>query len=107
MSRDRARARAAREAERAAAPPRPVRRPPAPPSRPSSLRSRRSRQRRFGAMPVRTRVLLAVGFLAVQLLLWQLVPGAGDRVALVLVGLLVLPLVVVLLLSPAARGRSS
>ena len=58
-------------------------------------------------MPVRTRVLLAVGSLGVQLLLWQVVPGAADRVALALVGLLVLPLVVVLVLSPAARGRSS
>ncbi|MCW2779196.1 MAG: hypothetical protein JWN17_2921 [Frankiales bacterium] len=101
MSRERARARAAREQARAL-------------EREKAARSRARRAKvaalrptvptrrppRYGAMPVRTRLGLAGGVLVVQFLGWQVLTGTAARLGLLLLSLLALPLVITLYLSP-------
>ncbi len=97
----RARARAEREAERAR-------------EREKAARSRARRQKvgalvpelprrrppRYGAMPVRRRLGLALGWLGVQFVGWQLLDTSPQRLGLALLSALALPLVVTLYLSP-------
>ena len=101
MSKERPRARAARERARAAEQARTARsrarrqqvaalRPPVP--------SRRAP--RYGAMPLRTRLALGFGFLVVQFVGWQVLGGTTQRVGLFLLSLLALPLVITLYFSP-------
>jgi hypothetical protein len=103
VSRERARTRAAREAARVA-------------EREKAARARARRRRvqalrptlpaprrrpaRYGAMPRRTRVGLGLGWLLVQFLGWQVLPGTAARLGLALVSLFAIPLVVTLYLSP-------
>ncbi|MCA1712693.1 MAG: hypothetical protein LC789_14090 [Actinobacteria bacterium] len=100
MSKERARAREAREAERA------VER-----EKTAKARGRQEllaaltpsvpqlprRRRRYGAMPVRRRLALGAGFLAVQWVFWQLTGDSRSRFGLALVSLLALPLAAVLI----------
>ncbi len=51
-------------------------------------------------MPLRTRLALAAGVVAVQFVGWQLLPGTAQRLGLLLLSLLALPLVVTLFFSP-------
>lgn len=105
MSRERARARAARDAERAAER-----------ERRERLRARRQRlerlrpelpslprrRRRYGALPVRVTLGLAFGWVLTQWVLWQLFGDLRTRLGLALLTLLALPLLVVLV---PMRGR--
>ena len=100
MSRERARARAVREAERAAERERAAKKR-ARTERLASLKPALPelprRQRRYGALPLRLKLGLAFGWLVVQWVFWQLVTNNETRVGLALVSLLALPLLVVLL----------
>ncbi len=101
MSKERARARAAREAARAA-------------DREKAARARERRARvgalrpglpkrrppRYGAMPLRTRLGLAFGVVVVQFVGWQVLYGTAARLGLFLVTLAALPIVITLYLSP-------
>ena len=100
----RAKARAAREAERAA-------------QREKAARARqrrgkvealkpalpRKQPRRYGAMPVRHRLALAFGYLVVQFVGWQVLEAPAQRLGLALLSLLALPLVVTLYFSPRSN----
>jgi hypothetical protein len=110
LSKERAKARAAREAARAAERERAERkrlrterinalRPTLPELPPARLR----RRRRYGALPLRVRLGLAFGWLVAQWVFWQIVSDTRTRVGLALVSLLALPLLVVLL--PMKGGR--
>ena len=101
MSKERARAREARETARAQ-------------ERAKASRARERRRRlaalrpsvpgrrppRYGAMPWKTRLVLGFGFLVVQFVGWQVLTGTTQRVGLFLLSLLALPLVVTLYFSP-------
>lgn len=59
------------------------------------------RRRRYGALTTRTRCTLLAGWLAVQVLAWQLFAGLGQRFAIaVLTGACVLAAT-----RPSLRGR--
>lgn len=75
------------------------------PSRSAAAAARRRRPRRFGAMPVRLRIGLALGWFAVQLLVAQFVPDRPLRIGIALATLLFLPVVVVLVRDPRRRSR--
>ena len=99
MSTERARAREARQAERAReveraakARARKERLDALKPSLPSLPR----RRRRYGALPTRTLLGLAFGWLVAQWVFWQVVADTRSRLGLALVSLLALPLLVVL-----------
>ncbi|MCW2570531.1 MAG: hypothetical protein JWO88_589 [Frankiales bacterium] len=104
MSKERARARAAREsarqteraAERERAAKKQARRKRLNALRPG-LPELPRRRRRYGALPLRVVLGLAFGWVVAQWVFWQLVPDVRTRVGLALVSLLALPLVVVLL----------
>jgi hypothetical protein len=100
VSKERARARAAREAERAAEAERRARHR-ARQQRLASLRPELPkvprRRRRYGALPLRLQLGLAFGWVVAQWVFWQLTPEPRIRLGLALVSLLALPLVVVLL----------
>ena len=105
MSKERARARAAREAERAAVREQALRKrarkerlAALKPSLPELPR----RRRRYGALPLRVVLGLAFGWLVAQWVFWQVVPDTRTRIGLALISLLALPLLVVLL---PMRGR--
>ena len=105
MSKERARARAVREAERAAeverrakSRARQERLAALKPELPSLPR----RTRRYGALPLRVQLGLAFGWLVAQWVFWQVTTETRTRVGLALVSLLALPLLVVLL---PMRGR--
>ena len=55
------------------------------------------RQRRYGAMPLRVTLGLAFGWLVAQWVFWQLTPEPKTRLGLALVSVFALPLVVVLM----------
>jgi Flp pilus assembly protein TadB len=100
VSRERARARAAREAERAAERERAAKKR----ARHERLESLRPslpglprRRRRYGALPLRVVLGLAFGWLVTQWVFWQVVADVRTRVGLALVSVLAVPLVVVLL----------
>ena len=99
MSKERARARAAREVERAAERERIAKRR----AREQRLRGLKpslpelpKRRRRYGAMPLRLQLGLAFGWLVAQWLFWQLFADNKTRLGLALVSLLALPILVVL-----------
>jgi hypothetical protein len=100
MSRERARARAVREAERAAELERRAKQR-ARQERLASLKPELPqlprRTRRYGALPLRIQLGLAFGWLVAQWVFWQVIADTRTRVGLALVSLLALPLVVVLL----------
>jgi hypothetical protein len=108
MSKERARAREARQAARAAE----VARAAAERERRERKAQRRAavaakvptlppkRRKRFGALPTRTRVGLAVGWLAVQAFAWMTVADGRTRFGIALISLAALPLVVVLTRDP-------
>jgi ferric-dicitrate binding protein FerR (iron transport regulator) len=105
MSKERARVRAAREAERTAERERiakkrarQARLEALKPSLPELPR----RRRRYGALPLRVVLGLAFGWLVTQWVFWQVVSDGRTRTGLALVSVLALPLVVVLL---PMRGR--
>jgi ferric-dicitrate binding protein FerR (iron transport regulator) len=100
MSKERARARAAREAERAAERDRAAKKrarqdrlEALKPSLPELPR----RRRRYGALPLRVLLGLAFGWLVTQWVFWQVVTDVRTRIGLGLVSLLALPLDEVLL----------
>ena len=100
MSRERARARAVREAERAAA----VERRTKQRARQERLAALKPalpvlprRRRRYGALPLRVQLGLAFGWVVAQWVFWQVVVDTRTRVGLALISLLALPLLVVLL----------
>jgi Flp pilus assembly protein TadB len=100
MSKERARARAARELERATERERAAKKR----ARQERLNALKPglpelprRRRRYGALPLRVVLGLAFGWVVAQWVFWQLVPDVRTRVGLALVSLLALPLVVVLL----------
>jgi hypothetical protein len=100
MSRERARARAAREAERAAAAERRAKQEARQqrlaglkPSLPELPR----RRRRYGAMPLRLQLGLAFGWVVAQWVFWQVTVDTRTRIGLALISLLALPVLVVLL----------
>ena len=100
MSKERARARAAREAERVAERERAekkrarqARLEALKPSLPELPR----RRRRYGALPLRVVLGLAFGWLVTQWVFWQVVSDVRTRIGLALISLLALPLVVVLM----------
>jgi ferric-dicitrate binding protein FerR (iron transport regulator) len=105
MSKERAKARAAREAARAVereqAARRRVRQERLAGLKPS-LPERPRRRRRYGAMPLRVQLGLAFGWVVAQWVFWQLTADTRTRIGLALVSLLALPLLVVLL---PMRGR--
>ncbi|MBK5308024.1 MAG: hypothetical protein JJD92_15165 [Frankiaceae bacterium] len=100
MSKERARARAAREAERAAAR-----------ERAAKKRARQERldalkptlpelprhRRRYGALPLRVTLGLAFGWLVAQWVFWQVTVEPRTRLGLAIVSLFALPLLVVLM----------
>ena len=112
MSRERQRTRAAREAARAA-------------QREQAERQRakaHARQRRVTrlklavptpgpsrrrprALPTRVKLGLALGWLLVQVLAWQVIDEAGPRVGFAIVTAFAVPLIVVLVYNPARRYR--
>ena len=103
MSRARARARDAREAARLAEREQTARAR----ARQERLRSLRPgpltlprRPRRYGALSVRLRLGLIFGWLAVQWVLWQLVPDPRSRIGLAVITLFALPVLVVLIRTP-------
>ena len=105
MSRERARARAVREAERAAELERKAKQR----ARQERLASLKPvlpelprRRRRYGAMPVRQQLGLAFGWVVAQWVFWQLTADTRTRIGLALISLLALPLLVVLL---PTRGK--
>ncbi|MCW2667760.1 MAG: hypothetical protein JWN57_2722, partial [Frankiales bacterium] len=63
------------------------------------------RQPRFGRLPVRAKLGLALGWLLAQFVAWQLVSHPGPRLGIAIVSLFALPLVVVVLFNPARRYR--
>jgi hypothetical protein len=100
MSKERARARAVREAERLAE----VQRRAKQRARQERLASLKPelpqlprRRRRYGALPLRFQLGLGFGWVVAQWVFWQITPDTRTRVGLALVSLLALPLVVVLL----------
>ena len=109
----RARDRAAREAARAAQRPAPSAargpaRPPVSGARPSARRPARQpvyRLRRFPPLPWRLKAALALGWLAVAVLVLYLVPTWGARIGLLVLATAALPLVVVLVRDPSRRTR--
>jgi hypothetical protein len=100
VSKERARARAVREAERAAELERRAKQR-ARQERLASLKPELPqlprRRRRYGALPVRLQLGLAFGWVVAQWVFWQLTPDMRPRLGLALVSLFALPLVVVLL----------
>jgi hypothetical protein len=100
MSKERAKARAAREAERVAERERAARKR-ARQERLDALKPGlpvlRRRTRRYGALPLRVTLGLAFGWLVAQWVFWQVVADVRTRLGLALVSLLALPLVVVLM----------
>jgi hypothetical protein len=111
VSKERARARAAREAVQAAEREQPARtrarqdrrrrlRPGLP-----ALPTRRRRPRRYGALPTRLRLGLGFGWLVLQWLFWQFTVEPRTRLGLAVLSLLALPLLVVLVRTPS-RGSS-
>jgi hypothetical protein len=103
VSKERARAREARQAERA----REVERRAKERARQARLQSLKPtlppvprRRRRYGAMPLKLQLGLAFGWLVAQWVIWQLVADTRSRVALGVVGLLALPVVAVLVRTP-------
>ncbi len=100
MSKERARARARREAERDAAKLK-AQKAAARQERLSSLKPTMPalprRRRRYGSLRTQTLLGLAFGWLVAQWVFWQVVGDTRSRVGLALVSLLALPLVVVLL----------
>jgi Flp pilus assembly protein TadB len=106
VSRERARARVAREAERAAERERAAKkraRQERLESLKPSLPALPRRRRRYGALPLRVVLGLAFGWLVTQWVFWQVVTDVRTRIGLAMVSLLALPLVVVLL--PMKGGR--
>jgi Flp pilus assembly protein TadB len=106
MSKERARARVAREAERAAARERAAKKrarqeriEALKPSLPELPR----RRRRYGALPLRVELGLAFGWLVAQWVFWQTVTDVRTRIGLALISLLALPLVVVLMPTKGKR----
>ncbi|MDP3712219.1 MAG: hypothetical protein Q8R60_07025 [Mycobacteriales bacterium] len=63
------------------------------------------KQKRFGALPTRVRLSLAVGWLATQFLVWQVFPETRTRIGFAIMSLAALPLVVVLTRDTATRRR--
>ncbi len=100
MSKERARARAVREAERAAEQERRAKRQ-ARQERLAALKPTLPdlprRRRRYGALPLRVQLGLGFGWLVAQWVFWQVTVNNRTRVGLALVSLLALPLLVVLL----------
>ena len=102
MSKERQRAREAREAARAAERERlakqRAREQRVQKLRPSlPKRPQQRRPRRYGAMSVRLRLTLALGWLFVQFLVWQLVPDTRGRIGFAVASLIALPLAVVVI----------
>lgn len=113
MSKERARRRATREAERAAALAETERRRQKQARRQALRRHlprmparKTSRPARYGALPNSVKARLAVGWLAVQVLVGQLTDSWAQRVGIALLTLAVLPLVVVLTLNTASRRNT-
>ncbi len=63
------------------------------------------RQRRFPPLPLFLELGLAVGWLAVQVLIFLTVEPVGLRIALGIISLFALPLIVVLVRDPSRRKR--
>ena len=119
MSKSRQRARATREEQqRAAARARAAeRKAKAPqPERPAGRTTARSpqagrkagkqtvyRQRRFPKLPWQLKLVLAMGWLAVQVVVFFTVNSVGTRIALAIISLFALPLLVVLVRDPSRR----
>lgn len=61
------------------------------------------RRKRYGALPTQYLLSLAFGYLVTQWLFWQLVADARSRFGLALVSVLALPLVVVLFKPKGSR----
>ena len=80
-----AKARARQERLRSLKPPRPQLKP---------------RKRRYGAMPLRLQLGLVFGYLVVQWLAWQVFFDARARVGIAIVSLFAIPLIVVLTRTP-------
>lgn len=106
MSKERARARAVREAERETERLRAAKQR----ARQERLASLRpvfpelpQRRRRYGAMPLRLQLGLAFGWLVAQWVFWQVVTDMRTRIGLALMSVLALPLLVVLLPSRGKR----
>lgn len=105
MSKERARARAAREAqraaERAAADRKRARQARLDALKPS-LPELPRRRRRYGALPLRVVLGLAFGWLVAQWVFWQVVSDVRTRIGLAVISVFALPIVVVLM---PVRGR--
>ena len=105
MSKERARARAAREAERAAERERTEKKR-ARQERLDALKPRLPelprRRRRYGALPIRVVLGLAFGWLVTQWVFWQVVSDVRTRIGLAVVSVFALPVLVVFL---PARGK--
>ena len=105
MSKERAKARAAREAERAIERERAEKKR-ARQARLDGLKPRLPelprRRRRYGALPLRVVLGLAFGWLVTQWVLWQVVSDVRTRIGLAVISVFALPVVVVLL---PLRGR--
>ena len=102
MSKERQRTRAAREADRAArlaAEQARVDREKGRPAPTAPVRKLK-RQRRYGALPVRLQLGLALGYFLVQFVGWQVLSRPSQRLGLALLSLLLLPLAVVLTRPP-------
>jgi hypothetical protein len=104
LSKERAKARAARDAARAAEREEAERRRARAerlralkPTLPDLPAARRRGPRRYGALPLRVQLGLAFGWLVAQWVFWQVVADTRTRIGLALISLLALPLLVVLL----------
>ena len=119
MSKSRQRARASREAQQqAAARARAAQRrsgpeptgPAAAPARkpagkPVAKRAKQPvyRQRRFPPLPWQLKLALALGWLAVQVVVFFTIESIGTRIAIAIISLFALPLLVVILRDPSRR----
>lgn len=113
MSKQRQRARAAREAERATARAKAAkaaerrarleRVTPTVPSVPK--REPVYRQRRFPPLPWRLKLAIALGYLALVLVILFTVPTVTGRIGLLVIATMLVPLVVVLTADPTRRTR--
>jgi len=76
-----------------------------PPSRPTRGKQPVYRQRRFPPLPLRLKLALALGWLAVLALTLYLVPTWTGRLGLMVIATFALPLIVVIVRDPSRRTR--
>jgi hypothetical protein len=93
----------ARAAERKSAGPQPPR--PAGTAKPGRKPGKQPvyRQRRFPPLPWQLKLALAVGWLAVQVVVFFTIESIGTRIGMAIISLFALPLLVVILRDPSRR----